>query len=191
MKRNLPWTILIALVFITNTDFQIHAQKRGGCPDFMWAITYLPISYLSFEDAPAKIVFTSDGSNEIDAKYRVGIGLQNLSSKTISAVKFQWYLFPNNIQLKKNILAEERSAFLEKVLIAQDEVSVIDIEGFQPNKESEIQTKISCKDVSAAVANIGNSERLAMEFMVKPERLAMEFVVSEISFSDGSVWKRN
>lgn len=157
----------------------------------MWAITYLPISYLSFEDAPAKIVFTSDGSNEIDAKYRVGIGLQNLSSKTISAVKFQWYLFPNNIQLKKNILAEERSAFLEKVLIAQDEVSVIDIEGFQPNKESEIQTKISCKDVSAAVANIGNSERLAMEFMVKPERLAMEFVVSEISFSDGSVWKRN
>lgn len=156
----------------------------------MWAITYLPTSYLSFEDAPAKIIFTSDGDDEVKGKYKVGIGLRNLSSKAITAIKFQWYLFPNNIQLKKNILAEERTAFLEKILVAQNEILVVDLEKFHPNNELETRTKLSCEEISAAVANISNSEKLATEFIVNPNRLAMEFVVSEISFSDGSNWMR-
>jgi len=190
MRLNLIWTTLFAVVFVTNAGFQVHAQKREKCPDYMSSIVYLPISYLSFEDAPAKIIFTSDGGNEVEGKFRVGVGLRNLSSKTITEVKFQWYLFPNNIQLEKNILAEERATFLEKILVAQNEISVVDLKEFQPYKELEIQTKLPCEEISAAVANIGNVEKLATEFIVSPERLAMEFVVSEISFSDGSNWKR-
>jgi hypothetical protein len=88
-------------------------------------------------------------------------------------------LFPDNIQLKKNILAEERAAFLEKILLAQDEVSVVDINEFQPEKELEVEAKVSCEKVPQAIGNIGSAKGLAMEF-----------VVTEISFSDGSIWKR-
>jgi len=171
--------MLFVLLFVISASFQINAQSREKCPDYMWEIEYIPISYLGFEDAPAKITYTSGCcNNEVDGKFPAGIGLRNLSGKTITGVKFQWYLFPA-VSLKKDVSAEERSAFLEKFLLTQDEISIVSIKELKPEEELYVEAKVPCEKVSQVIENVKSAKELVIEF-----------VVSEISFSDGSNWKR-
>ena len=93
MKLKLFQTILLVLLFVVIGSFQIQAQRRIKCPDYMWGIEYVPVTYLGFEAAPANISYTSDGNNEVDGKFQLGIGLINFSDKNIKSVKFHWYLF--------------------------------------------------------------------------------------------------
>lgn len=178
MKQKYLRIVLIILLCFLFGISQIYSQRREKCPDYIWAFDYLPISYLRFEEAPSKITYTGGGDNEIDGKFRVRIGLKNLSEKTIDSVKFQWYLFPT-VAFRKDISVEERDEALEKIIVAKDEISVAEIKDFHAEIELEVETRLTCDKISSAIEKYGSSKDLAVEF-----------VVTEISYSDNSNWKR-
>jgi hypothetical protein len=177
MRLKLFQTGFSALLFVLAASFQIQAQYRNKCPDYMWDIDYVPVTYLGFEKAPAAISYTGWGSNEVDGKFPLEVGLRNFSEKNIKAVKFHWYLF--FLKTWQNSQAEDFAALREDVTLMRDEVTIDDTGEFKPKEDFEAAIKLPCEEIYEKVSN----------GTIKNE-LIMEFVLTEISYNDGTNWKR-
>ena len=182
MRLKLLLTILL-LVFVVSASFQVQAQHRNKCPAYMWSVQYTPVTYLGFEKAPASISYTTDGGNEIDGKFPMTIGFRNLSGKNIKALKFEWYLFYKDAY--QNTQAENWMAFLEKITLSHGEISIADTGEFKPTKDFEPEVKLPCEEIYEKVGDVD-----VKELIKNKNEMIMEFVVREISFNDGSNWKR-
>jgi hypothetical protein len=174
MRLKLFSVILLGLL-VLGLNLEVQAQYRNICPDYMWEISYLPISALGFKYAPAKISFTSFGDNEVDGKFRVGIGLKNLSDKTIKTLKLHWYLF--HMDAWQN--TKDAKSFMENEILTQGKTPIIETNEFRTKEEFETEVKLPCEQISSEVGNLANDKDLVMEF-----------VVSEILYSDGTSWNR-
>lgn len=183
MQLKLFLTGFFVLLFVLTASFQIQAQNRNKCPAYMWNITYLPVTYLGFEEAPAAISWTDIGSDEVDGKYRFNIGLRNFSGKTIKAVKFQWYLF--FLKTLQNSQAENLATLREDVTLMQGEVTIEDIVDFNPKEDFAALIKLPCEEIYSTVGDVD-----VKELIKNKNELIMEPVVIEISYNDGTNWKR-
>lgn len=149
----------------------------------MWSISYVPVTYLGFEEAPAAISYTGWGNNEVDGKFLLEIGLRNFSEKTIKAVKFHWYLF--FLKTWQNSQAENFAALREDVTLMRDEVIIDDTGEFKPKEKFEAAIKLPCEEIYEKVGDID-----VRKLMKNNNELIMEPVVTEISYNDGTDWKR-
>jgi hypothetical protein len=152
----------------------------------MWAIDIVPVTYLGFEDAPAAISYTGSGNNEVNGKFPLEIGLRNFSGKTIKSVKFHWYLF--FLKTWQNSQAESFAALREDVTLMRDEVTIDDTGEFKPKENFETAIKLPCEEIYEKVGDVNIYEKIGNVY-IKNE-LIMEFVVTEISYGDGTNWKR-
>ena len=177
MRLKLLLTILFTLVLTISASFQTYTQqiekpKEKECSLNFWDFTYTPMSFLGLVDAPAKIISTSSGGRT--GVMLTGVDLKNLSGKTITAVKFQWFLYRAD---KINEILTPRK---NPNIITQGETSSVKIDECQPEEECSVDYSIVwCKDVYEAFLQ-DNS---------KGEPV-IEATVSEILYSDGSAWKR-
>jgi hypothetical protein len=169
MKFKLLSIMLLALIFTISTSFQIYAQQtekpnKIEFPLGKWSFSYPPISRLGLADAPAQIVSTTGDVK--DGGTITKVGLENLSSKTIAAIKFQWYLFREESPQK---------------IAAQGETPVVGVGRFQPKETREVEYPIvSFGKIYKPLVKNG---KLEGEFVI-------EVAVSEILYDDGSKWKR-
>lgn len=163
--------VLLTALFFANASFQTHAQQikkstEEKCPLDFGDFIYPPNTVLESADAPAKVIATSAGAR--DGVMLAGVDLKNLSGKTITAVKFQWYLFRANQQ--------------EKITITKGETPIVDIDECQPKGTCVVDYSIVwCKDIYKALVENRSSGG----------ELVIVAVASELSYKDGSKWKRN
>ncbi len=166
LKRTIPAILVMLCMAITALPFSQQDNKRteGKFPLEDWSLTHPAISSLGLADAPARII-----SNTGDAAIGLTItkvGLQNNSGKTISAVKFNWYLF------------REESP---KKILRKGETPFIGLGEFEAGEKQVVEYPI------VTFANI-------YQPFVKDGKLKGKFVigiaVSEIQYTDGSRWKR-
>ena len=183
MRLKLFRVIFAALLCIVVAGVQIQAQYRSKCPEYMWSVAYLPVTYLGFKESPAAISWTGDGSNEIDGKYPVEIGFRNLSGKTIKALKFDWYLFYKD--RFQNSQATSRAALIEEITLIGGKFLIEDTGEFKPQEEFAPRIKLPCEEIYEKVGDVDVRELLKTK-----NELIMEFVVTDISFADGSNWQR-
>jgi hypothetical protein len=176
MKPKLLSMILFTLLLNVSASFQTYAQQAEKskekecpkeCPLNSCAFNFTPISFWGLADAPAKITLISVSCG-IDGVMPTGIDLRNLSGKTITAVKFQWYLY--------------RDDSSEKIKIrTQGETPLIDVGECQPEKECVVNNPVvCCQEVYKALLEDGSFEG----------KFWIEHSVSELSYEDGSKWKR-
>ncbi|MDQ3256800.1 MAG: hypothetical protein M3R15_23390 [Acidobacteriota bacterium] len=161
----LTFALLCITVPALSFNFQNNERAEVKFPPGKWSLTYPPISILSLEDAPAKIISTTgDVKNGVTI---TEVGLENRSSKAISAVKFRWYLFTEGTPKK---------------IVSRGETPVVGMGEFASGKKRIIEYPI---------VSFGNIYRP----LVKDGRLTGKFVievaVSEILYADGSSWKRS
>lgn len=134
-------------------------------PQGDWSLTHPVISQLGITDAPAEIInITGDAAKGLTI---TKVGLQNNSAKTISAVKFRWFLFRQDAPKK---------------ILNKGETPVIGLEGLPAGSEQAVEYPV------VRFASI-------YQPLVKDNKLTGKFVievaVSEIQYADGSSWKRS
>jgi len=183
MRLEMFLTSLFILLFVLTASFQTQAQKRYKCPDYMWSISYVPVTYLGFKEAPAAISWTDSGSDEVDGKYRFNIGLRNFSDKSIKSLKFQWYLF--FLHTFQNSKATDYASFLDEITSMKGDYMIEDIADFKPKEDFIAPIRLPCEEVFSTVGDVD-----VKELLKNKNELIMEFVVTEISYDDGSNWKR-
>lgn len=171
------WLINSLILLLFCSTFEVQAQRKytRQCPDFMDEIQYVPVTYLGFTKAPVAISYTSWGSNEVDGKYILEIGLLNSSDKTTKTLKLNWYLFDiNDWQNTKDV-----KSFMENEILMKSELPIVEAKEFKPKEKLEIEVELPCEQISPVVGNNRNTKNLILEF-----------VVNEISYSNGTIWKR-
>ena len=170
MNLKLLSTILFMALLVANASFQTYAQQTEksddkNCPLDFGDFIYPPNSTLESADAPAKVIATTAGART--GVMLAGVDLKNLSGKTITAVKFQWYLFRVNSG--------------EKFQITKGDTSIVDINECQPKETCEVEYSIVwCKDIYKAL----------LEDVVFGGDSVIVAVSSELSYKDGLIWKR-
>ena len=86
-----PSILLILCVSISAFSQQDNKRTESRFPQGDWSLTHPVISQLGIADAPALIIsITGDAAKGLTI---TKVGLQNNSAKTISGVKFRWFLF--------------------------------------------------------------------------------------------------
>ena len=68
---------------------------------------------------------------------------------------------------------------MEGITLAPDEISIDDAGEFKPKEKFEGEIKLPGEEIYQKVSNISHEKGLIMEF-----------VITDISYSDGSKWKR-
>jgi hypothetical protein len=161
--------LLLAVLLFIGATLPSYAQNvkdsdKIELPPGKWSFSYPPISRLGLADAPTKIVSTTANGKNYGTVTKVG--LENLSAKTIAAIKFQWYLF--------------REESPEKVA-TKGETPVIGVGEFQPKETREIEYPIvSFGKIYLPLVKNGKLEG----------KFIIEVAVSEILYDDGSKWTR-
>lgn len=161
--------LLLAAFLFIGASLPSYAQNvkdsnKIELPPGKWSFSYPPISRLGLADAPTKIVSTTANGKNYGTVNKVG--LVNISSKTITAVKFQWYLF--------------REESPEKV-VSKGETPVIGIGEFQP-KETRV--------VEYPIVSFGKIYQPLVKDGKLEGNFVIEVAVSEILYDDGSKWTR-
>ena len=154
----LCWAMMASVVWPRNQNTFV------TFPPGDWSLTHPVISQLGLTDAPALIIsITGDAAKGLTI---TKVGLQNNSAKTISAVKFRWYLFRQDAPKK---------------ILTKGETPVIGLEDLPAGSKQVVEYPI------VTFASI-------YQPFVKDNKLTGKFVievsVSEIQYAGGSSWKR-
>lgn len=173
--------VLISLILIISSGYAL-AQNTSNkieerpCPMDRWTdgLGSAPPTFLGLKDAPAKISATGWSGLGYDKTLKT-LDLENLSGKTIKAVKINWFLY--RVDKKDGIITpREKPKF-----IMQGESPSIETEDFKPNEETTIAYWIgSCQEIYDALVKDGETEGIPW----------LEATVQEILFADGSTWTR-
>ena len=166
MTRRIVVHPILVMLCLAISAFSQQENKRTEAkfPQGDWSLTHPVISQLGIADAPARIIsITGDAAQGLTI---TKVGLQNNSAKTISAVKFRWFLFRQDAPKK---------------ILTKGETPVIGLEDLPAGSKQVVEYPI------VTFASI-------YQPFVKDNKLTGKFVievsVSEIQYAGGSSWKR-
>jgi hypothetical protein len=144
------------------------------CPMKRWALGSAPVSFLGFSDAPARIAVTG-WSGYGDEKTLQTLELENLSGKTIKAVKIKWFIY--RIDNINGVITPRANP----KFILQGEPPVIETGDLLAKERKDISYWIgSCREIYEALIKDGETEGEPW----------IEAAVTEILYADGSKWTR-
>jgi hypothetical protein len=157
--------VLVLCVAITAFSQQDNKRTEVKFPQGDWSLTHPVISQLGIADAPARIIsITGDAGKGLTI---TKVGLQNNSAKTISAVKFRWFLFRQDAPKK---------------ILKKGETPVVGVGDFPAGSEQVVEYPIVT--FASIYQPFVKDNKLTGKFVI-------EIAVSEIQYADGLSWKRS
>jgi hypothetical protein len=168
--------ILIVVCGLSIAQKPSNKEETRDCPMDRWYSLggFTPNSFLGFSDAPAKIVATGWSGFGYE-KTPLDLELENLSGKTIKAVKVKWFIFRVD-KINGVVTPREKPKF-----ILQGETPSIETNDFKAKERKLISYWIgSCREVYEAYVEDGETEGEPW----------LESTITEILYADGSKWTR-
>lgn len=165
-KRTVISILLMLCTAITALSLSQQNEKRAGVkfPPGDWSFTHPVTSQLRIANSPVRIISnTGDATKGLTI---TNVGLRNDSGRTISAVKFRWYLFREDAPGK---------------ILKKGETPMIGLGDLAAGSERVLEYP---------VVRFANLYQPFVKDGKLTGKFAIEIAVNELQYADGSSWKR-
>lgn len=137
-------------------------NKNGQLPSKGWTVGFHAYRALGYDSVPARVLgVTSQGQKGL-----TGVQIKNISAKTVTAVKFGWFV------------SEERG---EGAILSKGTTPLMALAAALPPQET--------IDVTVPTTSLDRILKPAMRRGTLKGDFSVQVVAQEIVYEDGSVWK--